>query len=129
MRGQLWVDIEDQLQVLGCALLANQAGHILQHRLQFEWHRLDIQLAGLDFAQVEDVVDQPQQVLPRALNFFHIVALLGIQRCAQHQMAHADDRIHRRADFMAHIGQKIRLQLRRALGLGPGNLQFLFMFT
>ena len=40
------------------------------------------------------------------------------------QVRDADDRIHRRSDFMAHARQKIRLGLARALGHGLGLLQF-----
>ena len=128
-RRQFGVDIEDQLQALAGAFLADQAGQVFQHALQLEGDRLHLQLAGLDLAQVEDVVDQAEQMLARTPDFLHIIALFSAQFAAQHQVAHADHGIHRRADFMAHIGQEIRFQLRGVFGPGAGDLQFLFMLT
>ena len=67
---------------------------------------------GLDLGQVENVVDQSEQVAARAE---HAVERLGIllERLGilpQH-LADPDDGIERRAQLMAHIGEKLRLVL------------------
>ena len=44
-------------------------------------------------------------------------ALAGAQRRTQEQLGHAQDAVHRRADFMAHIGQELRFCTARFLRL------------
>ena len=48
--------------------------------------------------------------------------LLRIEVGRQAQFGHADDRIHRRADFVAHIGKKVAARLRQPLGFLPCRL-------
>ena len=38
-----------------------------------------------------------------------IVALLGCQRCAERELGHADDAVHRRPDLVTHVGQELAL--------------------
>ena len=47
------------------------------------------------------------------LDLAQIILLPGCQRRLQRQVGHADDGIHRRPDFVAHIGQEIRFHPRR----------------
>ena len=70
---------------------------------------LYLQLASLDFGEIQNVIDHPQQGIRRRLHDRNVLALLGIQLGIHQQVRHADDAIHRGADFMAHIGQKIGL--------------------
>ncbi|MNZ77828.1 hypothetical protein D3C78_963830 [compost metagenome] len=85
---------------------------------------LEHQLAGLDPRKVEDVVEQCHQLLAGALDLPQAIVLLGVQTGLQRQVGHADDRVHRGADFMAHVGEKVGLGLGRFLGLDAGHLQF-----
>ena len=100
------VDVKQQLQPLGCGLLGNQVGHVLQHLVEREVDRLDVELAGLDLGVVQDVVDDAQQVLAGRMGLLDIVALTRIQVGLQQQVGHAHDGVHRRADLMAHVGQE-----------------------
>ena len=45
-----------------------------------------------------------------------VVALLGVERRLQQQAAHPDDRVHRRADLVAHRGEERALRGVRLLG-------------
>ncbi|MNE84197.1 hypothetical protein D3C80_1810720 [compost metagenome] len=68
-------------------------------------------MPGLNARDVEDVADQFQQILRRVVRHIdgravRVVVFNSLER----QFEHADDRIHRCADLMAHCGQK------RALG-------------
>src|SRR3546814_2936685 len=45
------------------------------------------------------------------MNRLDVVALLGRQRCAQQQFAHAQHAVHWRSQFMADLGQEIGLGL------------------
>ena len=114
--GHVGGHIEHQLQALGRGFLANQVGHVVQQRVQPELHTFDIQLAGLDLGEVQDVVDQPEQVLCRGLDLADVVVLARRQVGLECQVAHADDGVHGRADLVAHVGQEITLGLRSALG-------------
>ena len=71
-------------------------------------HRLDRQLAGVDFREVEDVVDQRQQVFAAAVDRIeplHPLGLVGVGSPPQ-EVGKADHRVEGRADLMAHVGQE-----------------------
>ena len=77
---------------------------------------LQLDLARLDLREVEDVVDDRQECITGRPDDLGVVALLLVQGCVQQQPAHPDDRVHRRADLMAHGGQEGALGLVRVLG-------------
>ena len=101
-------------------------GDRFQNVIQRKLHGLQCQHAGFDLGIVQDVVDDGQQRIGRQLHFFQIVALLGRKRCLAHQPGHADHRVHRRANLMAHGGQKVRFGALGGLGGFLGLLQRYF---
>ena len=44
-----------------------------------------------------------------------VFALLAVSARLEQQAGHADDRVHRRADLVAHVGEELALRLRRRL--------------
>ncbi|MNH01334.1 hypothetical protein D3C79_605510 [compost metagenome] len=124
--------VEQQLEALVLGTQAYHVGKIIQHILQMERDQLQIHLAGFDLREVEDVVDDAEQVLRRAMHLLDVVALTTIQLCTQRQMAHTDDGVHRGADLVAHIGEegtlglgcllrdRPRLGQRRDVDIDPG---------
>ena len=72
------------------------------------------ELAGRDFGEVEDVVDDGEEVFAAGLDDIDAVALLGGERGIAQEGGHADDGVHGRADFVTHGREK--------LGLGAGGL-------
>ncbi len=88
-------------------------------RAHRETFRPKLHAAGLDLGQVEDVVDEGQQVLAGPDNVVEVVGLLGRQRAkplrGQHAR-HADDGVQRRAQLVAHLGQKLALGPAGGLG-------------
>ena len=68
----------------------------------------ELELAGLDFGKVEDVIDDGEQSVGAAAGGFDVFALFVGQFGIQKQGGHADDAIHGRADFVAHVGQEFR---------------------
>ena len=52
-----------------------------------------------------------------------VVALLGVERRVEQQAAHADHRVHRRADLVAHGRQERALGLVGGLGGGARFLR------
>ena len=47
-----------------------------------------------------------KQRFGRFLDDRQIIALLGVDRCVEQELGHAEDGIHRRADLMAHVGDE-----------------------
>ena len=54
-------------------------------------------------------------------------SLLRGEVCFQQQLNHADDAVHRRADFVAHVGQKAALRPIGGVGALAGVNQFLLV--
>ena len=65
-----------------------------------------LQLARVEFRQVENVIEQLDQNLAGVMGTRQLLVLLGIQRAVQAQRQHPEQTIERGAYFMAHIGQK-----------------------
>jgi hypothetical protein len=70
--------LQDQMRFFSCALGASIWVTSFDHRVQVEWKRFDLQLTGLHFREIEDVVDHRQQSLARRLT---ISAQLLLFRC------------------------------------------------
>ena len=117
--------VAQQFDVLVLSSLTKQHQGVVHQLLHGAGNRLQRQLAGLDLGEVKDVVEDAQQHGCRAVHLVEVVALLGVQGGAQGEVGHADDGVHRRADFVAHVGQEHRLGLRGRLSLFAGGAQFL----
>jgi hypothetical protein len=87
-------------------------GHIGDQDGQVELFDVDLELAGLDLRQVEDLVDQVQQMrsgpgnAPQRLDE---VVLAGIGGVLDQHFGNADDGVQRRAQLMAHVGEELAL--------------------
>ena len=82
---------------------------------------LDVEPARLDFGEIENVVDNGQQRRTGIVNLADIIALFGSQIRLQTQMRETDDRVHRRTDLVAHVGEELGLRLG---GILCGDLGF-----
>ena len=94
--------------------------HVAHQLVNQKGVRVERHLAGLDFGEVQDVVEQAEQ---RACGPFGLDGVVGLargERGAPQQRQHAQNRIHGRANFMAHVGQKLTLRARRFLGCFGG---------
>ena len=114
---------EVQFQPFFAGALGDHAGKVVEHRVEDERHFLDRHPAGFDLGEIEDVVDQLQQHVARCAQVLHMRCLPRIQFGLVQQMGKADDGVERRADFVAHVGQKLRLHARGGFGVGLGFLQ------
>ena len=59
----------------------------------------------------------------RVLHRPQVVALLGRELGPQRQFGHADDGVHRRANLVAHVGEKLALGFRGFFGALLGDLE------
>ena len=117
--GHVGGDFRAELQVLfDGALLegAHGQGHAVA---QAEVDLLEIELAGLYLREVEDVVDDVEQPVGRALDEGQVFPLFVVERGVEGEVGHAEDGVHRRADLVAHVGQEV------ALGAAVGLRGFL----
>ena len=113
------LDIEGQLAVL--RLMPERPGHRVEQAVDHDLLRHDRDGAGLDFGEVENVGDEVEQVgagpvdgagklnLPRRQVALRILAEL---------LAQDQDRVERGPELVGHIGQELRLVLRRQGQLG-----------
>ena len=110
-------DIGGELQALGGGLRRQRLGHPLDQLDGGELDAFEVEAAGLDLGEVEDVVDDPEQRRRRIAHRAQRLALLDRQRRALQHVDHAQNAVHRRADLVAHGGQEGRLGLVGAFGL------------
>ena len=113
-----------QGQPLAPGRLGKKLQRLGEQRTQVEIGHIQFQLAGLDFGEIENVVDDAQQVPPRTLDRFDKLPLLRGQLGFEQQFGHPQHAIHRGADFVAHRGQKLALRPAASLGSLLGHAQF-----
>ena len=120
------LDLLDQLYAPAPDHRLDGAQALIDQRLERELERPHLHAAGLDLGQVEHVVDQPEQMVGAGQDLLEIAVLaLGqeILAAAHDQPGEADDRVHRRPQLVAHVGQELGLRAARLLGLLLGRLQ------
>ena len=114
--GKSRIDQEGELEPLARRRLGDQVERRLDARAQVERMPLQLQAAGVDLREVEDVVDDAEQRLAARADDLGELALARRQVGVEQQAAHADHRVHRRADLVAHRRQERPLGGVRLLG-------------
>src|SRR5258705_13302075 len=114
--GNRGLDVHHQLAALLVRPQRERLQRFLEHLPQGELDRLHVQLAGLDLREVEDVVQDDEQHFRRAVRGLQVVALYRGERRVERKLRHADDAVHRRADFVAHVRQELALGAVGVLG-------------
>ena len=83
----------------------------------------DVEAAGLDLRHVEDRIDDRQKMLAGRMDDAGIFPALGFvlrhQRVVAEHLGEAEDRVERRAQFVADIGEEAVLPGARAIGIEP----------
>ena len=85
---------------------------------------VQLHLAALDLGGVEDLGEQAQQVEAGGVHRGEHDALAGRDlafEAAQEQLGEAEDRVERRAQIVAHVGEELRLQAARFVGALDGE--------
>ena len=78
---------------------------------------LDSDFARLNLGQIQQVIDEFQQVLSALADIGDLLGLLAVELpvgVLEQQVRQGEDRIHRRSEFMAHVGEKARFHFVRA---------------
>src|SRR6266550_8285418 len=96
---------------------------LLDALAKIERHALELEPAGLDLREVENVVDHAEERIAARPDDLRELPLLGGQLRPEQQAGHPDHGVHRRADLVAHRRQESALRPRRRLGLLAGPLE------
>jgi hypothetical protein len=118
-------DPRDELEALLMRAHPERAQRVAQHVAHVERCRGQLELAGLDAREVEQVADQAEQRLGRLLERAHVLALHAAQRRVEQQLGHPDHRVHRGADLVAHVREEVALRAARRLGRLARRVQLL----
>ena len=125
--GHVRLHLVDQLQPLLVGPHGQGAQGVPDRRPQGEVGGDQLQLAGLDLGEVEQVVDDAQQAIGRRLDRLQALPLVLVQGRVEHELGHAEDGVHGGADLVADVGQELVLgpvgRLRRLLRLAQLPLQ------
>ncbi len=96
---------------------------LLDHVEERERSLFELELAGLDLREVEDLVDHRDQGVTRRPHGVCVLALLVGQGRVEQQPAHPDHAVERRADLVAHVRDELGLHARGLDGLLVRTLQ------
>ena len=79
---------------------------VLKQVAQVERGAVEHQLAGFDFREVENLVNDAEQVVGRLFDGVQVIELARGEFAFLQQVGEAQNAIERRTDFVAHVGQK-----------------------
>src|SRR5690606_23233940 len=107
------VHVARELQSLLMRAQGERAHGLIEQLPHVELRRFEIELACLDFREVQDVVDDREQPVGGYLRGLQIFALLLIQLGFQTQRRRADDSVERRANLVAHVREEFAFRAAR----------------
>ncbi len=117
---QVRIDVEQQLDAFLMRALREQVDDFFDDLADVEVLRFEPQLAGFDLREVENVVDDGEQRVGRALDGRGEAALARIELRIEQQLGHAEHAVHGRTDFVRHARQEFALGLARGFGDAAG---------
>ena len=112
-----------QLQPLLMGAHRQDLNHLVYREAQGEILGRQGKLAGFDLGEVEHLVDKVQQAVGREFDHGQLFALGQFEGGVEQEFGQTDNGVHRRADLVAHVGEKLALGAAGRLGGGPGLLQ------
>ncbi len=124
-----------QVDLHGEAMLdrarANQARDAVRDLVAIDLFHAQLEAAGFDLRQIEDVVDEAEQMLAAVADVADVgdVALVAerTEQLALHHLGEADDGVERRAQFVADVGEELGLGAVGDDGLFPGLHQLVLV--
>ena len=123
LTGHIRFHADHQIEIFFCRIDRHDASQAIQDVIQIELGRGDLHATRLNLGKIEDIVEDQQQGTTGPADHLDILLLRRIQRSALEQVGHAEHRIERGADFMAHVGQKFTLRLAGQLRLILGPIE------
>ena len=123
--GEAGLNLRDEVDPPPLSLLADQREGLGDDVVEVEGRPLEHEPPGVDLREVQDVVDDREEQPPARLNRAHELELPRGQLGVEQERRHPDDRVHRGADLVAHVGEEAALaegrglELERALSVQP----------
>ena len=108
--GQAFVQFQDETQALVLGTRGVLRAQAVKQPAQAERLAPRIQLAGLQLAEGEDVVDHAHHVPRRTGGGLLVLRQLGVQAEGLHQFQRADHPVHRRAQLVGDGGEEFVLE-------------------
>src|SRR5713101_6946183 len=100
--------------------LRHEMQDVARHLADLDLVLVELDLAGFELRDVEDVADDAEQVLGAGADVAGIAGIAGAAERTQdlvgHDLGEADDGVQGRAQLVAHIGQELGLAAARQLG-------------
>ena len=104
------IDMDREGEPLATRRFGEDLERARQRGVQIEFDGFDLQHPGLDLRGIEDVVDQSEEDRTTGPNAFDVRALRRRERRLDQQAGETDHAVHRRADLVTHVREKLRLQ-------------------
>ena len=101
------IDTKSQFQFFEVRFDRKGSNRVTQTLANVEDPFFNFEFASFNFREVQHVIDHHQQSLARFLNHREVFSLVVVQLAVKHKLGHANDGVHRRSDFMAHVGEEI----------------------
>ncbi len=108
------IDKDSQIDAFLICTRSEQPDNTLHHLHQIEIDGLELDFSGFELGYVQDVVDDRKKRFAGVAHGVGVTVLLVRQRRIEQQPVHAQDAVHRRADFVTHRGQKFAFDFVRA---------------
>src|SRR5215469_16357223 len=105
-----------QLQFFLVSTRGKKSYCVFEDVTETEVSLVEFKLPGLDLRKIEQVIDQREQGVRGILDRAQIFALVAGERSTQRKLGHPHNRMHRGANFMAHVGEELALRLGRFFG-------------
>ena len=106
----VWRHFAQQLEVLLVSTDRQARQRIVERVAQLELCGIQVETSCFDLGEVEDVIDDQQERFGRRAHEAELLALFRRERRVERQIRHADDPVHRRSDFVAHVGEELALR-------------------
>ena len=79
---------------------------MLKQHARIEGQAFQFHFPRFKFGEIKDVVNHAHKRFGGGTRRFHEIELLFVERSLGQQLHHAEDAVHRGADFVAHVCQK-----------------------
>src|SRR5580700_6875561 len=114
--GNVRRNLADEFQAFLVRAATERFHRLAQAVAQIKWNRFEIELSRLDLRKVQNIVDDGKEGLRRKSNEPEVFSLFGSEVGIQHELGHAEDAVHRGANFMAHVREEDALCFARGFG-------------
>ena len=122
--GDILVDEENEFQAFFVCGRRKQYDRIFEAFVYVEGDMLRFEFPQFEPGKIENVVDDVHQSGRGLRDELGQFLLIGVQARPEKQVREAYDAVHRRADFMAHAGEKLRFLTACLERPFPGEIEF-----